>query len=62
MNTEIQSLIPKKKQLAYKLKLRIASTAVGSHALHTRELAAIMSALFKQYELRVPQQEIGIKS
>lgn len=48
-------LLPKGKQLKYIGRERSASTAVGSHILHKKELAAILSAIFSQYEIKIPK-------
>ncbi len=62
MQSEFRKIIPKQKEIRFVGRARSASTAVGSYLLHKRELAAIMKELFKQYELRMPHPETGIKS
>jgi 2-oxoglutarate dehydrogenase E1 component len=58
----LQNLLPKGKEIKYVGRSRSASTAVGSHILHKKELEAIMKVLFSQYEMRMPPHEIRIQS
>lgn len=58
----LQSLLPQGKELKYIGRSRSATTAAGSLALHKREYQEIMTAIFKNYEIRVPHDEAKFKS
>jgi 2-oxoglutarate dehydrogenase E1 component len=58
----LQPLLPSGKELKYVGRSRSATTAVGSHALHKREHNEIMNAVIKDYEIRVPGNDAGLKS
>jgi len=62
MRPLLREILPKGKEARYIGRHRSASTAVGSHALHKKESAAIMHELFQPYELRIPENQSGIKS
>ncbi len=62
LRPQLREILPKQREAHYIGRERSASTAVGSHAVHKHEVAAIMHALFKEYEIRMPQHEMGIKS
>ena len=47
----LREILPKNIEVSYVGRTRSASPAVGSHALHKKEYAAIMNALFGQKEL-----------
>lgn len=59
---QLAKLMPKGKELQYLGRARSAATATGIHTVHKRELASIMGALFAKYQLRVPHDEMGIKT
>ncbi|MCE5318993.1 MAG: 2-oxoglutarate dehydrogenase E1 component [Parachlamydia sp.] len=59
---QIQELLPKNCPLTYIGRPRSAATAVGAHALHKRQQAAILEAVFKSYPVRLMSHEQGIKS
>lgn len=54
---QLNDLLPPGKQIKYIGKPRSATTAVGSHALHKREHTALMNAIFKEYDIRMPEHE-----
>lgn len=56
-----REVLPKGKEVKFIGRPRSAATAVGSHAIHKKEMSALLDALFKQ-EIRVMQDEIDIKS
>lgn len=58
----LQSLLPSGKELKYVGRSRSATTAVGSHALHKNEHNEIMNAVIKDYEIRIPGSDAGLKS
>ncbi len=58
---ELTPLIPKDIPLKYVGRNRSATTAVGSHAIHKKEHAEIMEAIFKDYEIRMPRESIEHK-
>lgn len=61
LRPQLREIIPANREIKYVGRPRSASTAVGSHALHKNEAAAIMSAIFKDYETDMPKREIGIE-
>lgn len=58
----LQPLLPSGRELKYVGRYRSATTAVGSLALHKREHQEIMNAIFKDYAIRVPGNDTGLKS
>lgn len=56
----LQELLPK--PLIYAGRARSAASAVGAHALHKKQQAAILDAIFKPYPVRIMSHEQGIKS
>ena len=61
MRDELRQLLPKGCPLTYVGRERSAATAVGSHALHKSEQAAILAEVFKPYAVRLAD-EIQFKS
>jgi 2-oxoglutarate dehydrogenase E1 component len=59
---QLEELLPEKQKVRYIGRARSAATAVGVHAVHHREHSEILQALFKQYELQVPHDQMGIRS
>lgn len=61
LRPQLRGLLPPNREIKYIGRPRSASTAVGSHAVHKQEAAAILGALFKEYETHMPKHEIGIE-
>jgi 2-oxoglutarate dehydrogenase E1 component len=62
MRPHLREMLPSGKEPIYIGRPRSATPAVGSHAMHKWEHAAIMNAVFKDYEFRIPEKDINIKS
>lgn len=58
----VAPLLPSGKTLKYIGRVRSATTAVGSHALHKQEHQEIMNAIFKGDDISIPANAAGLKS